>query len=548
MKQCDLVMKGGISSGIVYPKAVAVLAQKFRFRNIGGTSAGAIAAAFAGAAEYRRQVEQSDAGFEVLENQLPAQIGNDLMSLFQPYPEHKKVFGALMKLVQSKKPSLVKFLFRNFFKIRQFYRLPQSIADTEYGLCPGLTTQNNGVLGLTDWLNQWLEQVAGRLENDQLPSAPLTFGDLKKAEIKLKVITTNVSTQQSVALPFSNTCYAKLKDLKALLPKNVVDYLVNYHHKKSSQVIENDNEFVLLPSGDEMPVLMAVRMSLSFPVLLAAFPIYQPDWSRRKLKPEALAKPRLCWFSDGGISSNFPIHLFDDIFPLRPTFGISLNEFHADRHDADPSSGEPGSNRVFLPTQANEGITVPINPIGGLFSFLGAVFAAAQNWQDKAQTKLPGYRDRVVSIALKADEGGLNLAMNEDQIMMLSELGGLAAEEIIAKFNFDEHRWRRLLSAYAAFEKEFSFIYEEFLTNDSSENLSEYLARYVEGFNNKDLIANSYSPSNQAELDQLISRINELSTLAGQWHANPVRNTWGDNNMPKPNTSLRLVPGAIYDD
>ena len=37
---CDLVMKGGITSGIVYPKAVCELASEFTFRNIGGNSAG----------------------------------------------------------------------------------------------------------------------------------------------------------------------------------------------------------------------------------------------------------------------------------------------------------------------------------------------------------------------------------------------------------------------------------------------------------------------------------------------------------------------------
>src|SRR5258708_40197727 len=49
-KYCDLVMKGGITSGIVYPNAVLALAKEFRLKNIGGTSAGAIAAAVSAAA------------------------------------------------------------------------------------------------------------------------------------------------------------------------------------------------------------------------------------------------------------------------------------------------------------------------------------------------------------------------------------------------------------------------------------------------------------------------------------------------------------------
>src|SRR5688572_32993451 len=52
--ECDLVMKGGVPSGVVYPSALRVLARHYRFRSIGGTSAGAIAAAGAAAAQYGR--------------------------------------------------------------------------------------------------------------------------------------------------------------------------------------------------------------------------------------------------------------------------------------------------------------------------------------------------------------------------------------------------------------------------------------------------------------------------------------------------------------
>ena len=54
-KQCDLIMKGGVTSGVVYPPAILELAKDYRFRSVGGTSAGAIAAAAAAAAEYGRE-------------------------------------------------------------------------------------------------------------------------------------------------------------------------------------------------------------------------------------------------------------------------------------------------------------------------------------------------------------------------------------------------------------------------------------------------------------------------------------------------------------
>lgn len=55
LPSCDLVMKGGITSGVVYPKLIARLADEYRFRSVGGTSAGAIAAAGCAAAEHGRQ-------------------------------------------------------------------------------------------------------------------------------------------------------------------------------------------------------------------------------------------------------------------------------------------------------------------------------------------------------------------------------------------------------------------------------------------------------------------------------------------------------------
>src|SRR5205823_13681287 len=57
---CDLVMKGGITSGVVFPKAVARLSHQYRFRDIGGTSAGAIAAGGAAAAEHRRATDSAN--------------------------------------------------------------------------------------------------------------------------------------------------------------------------------------------------------------------------------------------------------------------------------------------------------------------------------------------------------------------------------------------------------------------------------------------------------------------------------------------------------
>ena len=101
---CDVVMKGGITSGVVYPKALSELAKEFRLKNIGGTSAGAIAAAAAAAAECGRRSGRG--GFKALE-ELPEQLGERvtgtrtrLFEFFQPQSQTKRVFDTLVAGLQ----------------------------------------------------------------------------------------------------------------------------------------------------------------------------------------------------------------------------------------------------------------------------------------------------------------------------------------------------------------------------------------------------------------------------------------------------------------
>ena len=76
---CDLVMKGGITSGIVYPLAACELARQYRFRSIGGSSAGAIGAVMVAAAEHGRD----SGGFRRLA-EIPTKLGPHLGDLFTP--------------------------------------------------------------------------------------------------------------------------------------------------------------------------------------------------------------------------------------------------------------------------------------------------------------------------------------------------------------------------------------------------------------------------------------------------------------------------------
>src|ERR1017187_8001002 len=110
-KFCDLIMKGGITSGVVYPRLIATLSKSYVFKNIGGSSAGAIAAAGAAAAEYRRQTQNSDAGFSKL-SLLPKELGEPakgrgatqsfLFHLFQPHLLLQRHFAVAVSALNAK--------------------------------------------------------------------------------------------------------------------------------------------------------------------------------------------------------------------------------------------------------------------------------------------------------------------------------------------------------------------------------------------------------------------------------------------------------------
>src|SRR5215207_662013 len=111
--ECDIVMKGGITSGVIYPLAVCELAQTYRLHSVGGASAGAIAAAAAAAAEIGRgslaagiegaagESGSLPAGFLGLA-QFPTLLTQDqadgrslLFHLFRPQRETRRLFELL---------------------------------------------------------------------------------------------------------------------------------------------------------------------------------------------------------------------------------------------------------------------------------------------------------------------------------------------------------------------------------------------------------------------------------------------------------------------
>lgn len=141
-------------------------------------------------------------------------------------------------------------------------------------------------------------------------------------------------------------------------------------------------------------------------------------------------KPQPCWFVDGGLSSNFPIQLFDSPLPRWPTFGINLGRF---RSDDDYDATDQAKN-VWMPRANGSGLRERWTCFTGLPGFVVAMLSAIKDWNDNVQMKMPGYRDRIATVLLNETEGGLNLQMTGATIRELACRGRAAGELLVDRF------------------------------------------------------------------------------------------------------------------
>ena len=509
--ECDLVMKGGITSGVVYPSAVEAIAKRFVLRNLGGASAGAIAAAGAAAAQYRknRLIRAGEQGAVLDEPfaefaQMARDLGGDgvLLGLVRPQKITLPAWQSLRPLLLAKgwprrlagamTCRVIVFLAICAFLLcfacvagnrtsvlesvlaivvitplavaLHVIQAARCVRQNWMGLCNGMpdvgpeglsmnhlngNPEDSGVL--VPWLYRHLQSLAGLP-----PSEPFTFGHLwgspeapaldaehpstpfalgspeylafrndqqhgrEKRDIALELLTTDLTFGRPQRIPFADPLYARREDLVRLLPMEVVSWI----EARSTQVRDDgDARFLLLPPAWDFPVILAVRLSLSFPILISVVPLF------RWVGEGEAAKMVRCWFSDGGILSNFPIHLFDQLLPERPTFGINL------RYDR----GSKGASVVLPSAYASGDDASPPSDFGGerppafrdaLFSLLNAW----QSWQDNSQMRLPGFRDRIAHINLGEGLGGLNLNMTKGDVQALINVGTTAGTLICEQF------------------------------------------------------------------------------------------------------------------
>ncbi|GAA1477134.1 RpoH suppressor SuhR [Nocardioides aestuarii] len=596
--ECDVIMKGGITSGVVYPLTICKLATRYRLRNIGGTSAGAIAAVVAAAAEYRRthDTERPATGFQSLAV-LPLDVSKRLESLFQPTPRTEGVFHVLLAAIGGNGPraaliALVRqhraWFWGGLSLVLALTFLAQLLAagvpedggewlrvglglllvlvlalvagvalavvgfarsalrvlpQHDFGLTDGGTHSGDSKTpGLTEWLADAVDGVAG------LPEGRcLTLGDLWGADglaawaayldghartpvgevrgqrtIDLQCMTTDLTLRRPFRLPFSQQVFLfDEAEMMRLFPERVVTALKggfpasHHHHPTTGEPLfyfpgpgrSSDGE--RRPGPEALPLVVMARMSLSFPGLLAAVPLYAVDHAGGQGVVRHL-------FSDGGISSNFPMHFFDSLLPSRPTFGINLATPHPQHPD----------DLTWLPSPAEGGVDPRVVPFDSVGGFAQALRDTVQNWSDNTQVTQRGYAERVVEIRLREGEGGLNLRMPEDVILALVARGAEAGDRLVDEFAWDPHRVIRYRTAM-------SRLVDALAQLDAAWDRGDYAA-LLDGYPDADAPGSSYLGSATWRRGDRLATEALLGLVGG----------WRDTRWP-PLTHARPTPAPV---
>jgi hypothetical protein len=258
-------------------------------------------------------------------------------------------------------------------------------------------------------------------------------------------------------------CVDDLRDGESpLFPESVLAAL---RQTESKRVQDRHGDVLTLhklPEPWDLPVIFAVRISMSLPALFHAVKMYQiqqpspaqddlgrtiEDHGQPLILFDPLESAQELWFSDGGITSNFPVHFFDNPLPRWPTVSLNLGIHPYDAPHQD----------IWLPPDWDN-LSIPVKTLGGSgLGFGQAIFNTAMSWRDSLQSALPGYRNRIAQVRTSPGEGGTNLFMPRQIIASLALRGALAGARLRTRFRdesqWDRFRWLRLRTALSNLEE-----------------------------------------------------------------------------------------------
>ena len=166
--------------------------------------------------------------------------------------------------------------------------------------------------------------------------------------------------------------------------------------------------------------------------------------------------------------------------------------------------------------------------------FLEALVTTATSWRDSLQTTMPGFRDRVVHISQRSNEGGFNLGMEPAIVERLACRGTVAGRKLRDQFGWDLHVWIRLRAHLAAQEKCAVAFSKTFA------KLKDISAKAAAAVGRPPSDPPRY-PWDKAKLDLALDAVDELGKtflfLEGQQSAL-------QDGSPEPRAPLRISPEA----
>lgn len=418
---------------------------------------------------------------------------------------------------------LIHPLARLLFQVRALYQLEG------FGACTGMKAPESKLPGLTEWMHEGIQKSAGLPLHSPLtfadlwaaPGAPSASAHAKESRsIDFRAISTCLSHGRIYEFPQAPdeqpTLFFRLSEFKRYFPKDIIDHLRRVSQRvevsqltwlqrqlferrtilardPSRNVLQRDTfaqsaqtssvalqrafdepedpanghtdpDLRFLPR-EEMPILVAVRLSMSCPILFACVPMVGIN---RDAQPEDASLARL-WFSDGGIGSNFPIHLFDKAIPRWPTFALRIL-------DIPPRSTSKGAPlRTYLPYQHRDGaednllyplddgaftsLTAVKGNRGAFIRLMFSIYTSAKDGHDQSFGRMPDVRNRVVRLYLNRRTGNmLNLKLDPESICNLAlGTGARSGQNAVRAYlhevaeqkydwvsSWTDHRWVRM--------------------------------------------------------------------------------------------------------
>jgi NTE family protein len=381
LQYVDLVQEGGGVLGIALVGYTYVLENVgIRFFSLAGTSAGAINTML-----LATLGEIQDAKSEVILDVLSKK------NLFDLVDGESSIKRLIQKFIKKERGKMF-HLILNVLKIKR-------IIQRSLGVNPGKN--------FTDWiaaeLNKANIKTVGDLKSlrKKLPEGLFHIGgqDLSKAEAKLAIITSDVTTHTKVEFPKMAELY--WRDPDAVKPSDLVRASMSipfFFEPYEVKDIPTDKKFPSKNGSKTYTQLWDDHASYTGPI------------------------PPSVKFVDGGMLSNFPINVFhrtDGKAPSRPTFGVRLSTYRDNFAD-----------------------------VKNLMSFSGAMISTMRQIHDyDFLMRNPEYRLLICRIDADKDFNWLDFEMPQSEQIKLFVQGAKKAAEFLECFDWEKYKETRMESA-----------------------------------------------------------------------------------------------------